>query len=109
MNFTREDVDTVSRVRYLAAEDFPKWKIHRPGSYAEGFEWMADEVWDIHAVTLTFHKVLGHWVLNLVELRLSMVAEDRSTRFNHVQLNEHSGGDLPWWLVKLAASAAQEA
>lgn len=106
MNFTREDVSTTSEVAYRPAGDFPKWTVHHPGSYATGFEHLAGEVLTIEKIVFHFGKTLGHWVLREITLSAYYGEDKRAYR---ERLTDHSSAVLPFWLARLAASAAQEA
>lgn len=104
--FTREDVSTTSTVTYQAGGDFPKWTVHHPGSYATGFEHLADEVLTVERIKFFFGKALGHWVLREIVLSMSYGAD---SRIYHERITDQSAGLLPFWLAKLTASAVQEA
>lgn len=108
MDFTRDDVSTTSAVSYRLSGDFPKWTVHRPGSYAPGFEHLADEVLTIEKVVFHFGKALGHWVLREITLS-ALYGEGENKRSYRERITDQSSAVLPFWLARLAASAAQEA
>lgn len=104
--FTRDDITTRRTVSYRLEGDFPKWTTHRPGSYAPGHEGLADELWGVERVVFSFAMSVGQWVLR--DVVLSLVQDGDDTRRMRHPLNDNSMEKLPWWLMKLAASAAQE-
>lgn len=107
MGFTRDDIRTTRTVSYRLEDDFPKWTTHRPGSYAPGHEHLADELWGVERVVFQFAMSVGQWVLRDVVLTLAQ-GEGPDRRTMRHPLNDNSMDKLPWWLMKLAASAAQE-
>ena len=107
MNFTRDNVSTTRTVSYRLEDDFPKWTIKRPGSYAPGHEHLSEDLMGVERVVFSFGMSVGQWVLRDVVLTLTQgTGPDRRT-LRH-PINEHTMDGMPWWLMKLAASAAQE-
>lgn len=107
MEFTRDDISTTRSVAYRLTGDFPKWTVHRPGSYAKGWEHLAEEVLNVEKVTFHFGMAAGQWVLREITMSCSL-GEGPDRRVHYERITGQSTGKMPWWLVKLAASAAQE-
>lgn len=108
-DFTRDDISTTRTVSYRLNGGFPKWTVHRPGSYAKGFEHMADELMTVERVVFHFAMSVGQWVLHEIVLSLRPVDDNGPKRsVYHERITGQSTLKMPFWLVKLTASAAQE-
>lgn len=106
-SFTREDISTTRTVSYRLDGDFPKWQVHHPGTYAKGFEHLADDLMTVERVVFHFAMSVGQWVLHEIVLSLKPSGGEYKGVY-HERITSQSTGKMPWWLVKLTASASQE-
>jgi hypothetical protein len=108
LKFEKDDISTSRQVPYRLEGDYPKWAVHRPGTYAKGFEHLADEVMTVERVVFHFVMEAGRWALR--EITLSLASGDGpDRRIYHERLTDQRTEKLPFWLVQLTATAAQEA